>query len=184
MATDGNTTPEARIAALGLSMAWWNVHGNTRVRQEIFSLAEEVLNWADPNIPAVLILTVGSHTTSQSTPLRSVDTVILPGGKVQLHDDQQVTYSVSGTDSKGQPVTEDAGLQWSSSDETVFTVTPAPDGMSALCVAGNVGSATLQVTDGTRNATDAIDVIPGDLTAITLTAGTPEAQPPAPPAGP
>jgi hypothetical protein len=129
-------------------------------------------------------LMVALVTYEQADPTKGTPTVRTPGGAVQLHDTQQVSYTVQATDTKGQPVTESDSLTWSSSDESVFTVNVDPGNMSATVVAGVVGSAVLTVSDGTRQATDAIDVIPGDIAAINLTAGTPEDQPVAPPAGP
>lgn len=182
MATD----PEARLVALQVAIGWNLVHGHTQIKREVFDLAESIINWADPAVPAALIISVDQVTYDQDGP--SQTQTVYGGGKVQLNDNQQVTLSVTAVDTKGQPVTEDAALAWSLADGSVagiVSITPAADNMSCLVVAGNVGTgAVVTVGDGNRTATMSFDTIPGDLAALNITAGTPEDQPPAAPAGP
>lgn len=175
MATD----PEARLLALEVAMAWYVQHGHTAIRPEVYDLAEQIANWADPQAPAALVIRVAGVTYSQDG--ASQTTTVYGGGKVQLADNQQVTLTVQAVDSKGQPVTEDADLAWSLADGDspgIVTIQPAPDNMSCLVVAGNVGlGAVVTVGDGTRNATMSFDTIAGPLAGLTVTAGTPEDQP-------
>jgi hypothetical protein len=172
--------PAIRIMALQVAMAWWNVHGRTPIRTEVLDLADTVASWADPAAPVELVIHVDLTTYQQSNHAPSA--TIYGGKKVQLTDTQQVTLSVEATDSKGQPVTEDAALTWSeSSGGQIISLQVAPDNMSCLVVAGNVGTgAVVTVGDGTRTATMSFDVIAGDIAALNVTAGTPEDQPPAP----
>lgn len=96
---------------------------------------------------------------------------------MQLHDNEQVVLTVSETDAKGVAISTDT-LSWTSSDETIATVTVDPTTTySATIVAGTVGSATITVSDGTLSATEAIDVIAGPVAAISIGEGTPVPQP-------
>jgi hypothetical protein len=92
----------------------------------------------------------------------------------QLHDDEQFDVSVEAKDSKGfdVPDTFTATID----DESVATVTSGEDGRTFTVVAGNPGSAVLTVTDGTLSATLAVDVVPGSVALINLTAGEPVHQ--------
>lgn len=50
------------------------------------------------------------------------------------------------TDSRGNPASVDGAPVWASSDETVLTVTPAADGMSAVVDSVAPGTARISVT--------------------------------------
>ena len=131
--------------------------------------------------PVVSLAIVPDRVTyGQDTPHSLVSTLFV-GGTVELKDNQQVALSLHATDAKGFVVNEpgDVTLAWSSSDDTVVSVQPAADGLSCEAVAGNPGSALVNVTDGTRTGSLAFDVTAGDVSAITVEAGTPEDQPPA-----
>ncbi len=52
-----------------------------------------------------------------------------------IRDDQKVTLSIAPLDAKGKPALLDGVPAWAGSDDTVFTVTPAADGLSAVLVA-------------------------------------------------
>jgi hypothetical protein len=99
---------------------------------------------------------------------------------VQLTADQQVELSISGEDNYGNPVTIAGDTQWTSSDESVVTVT-ADDPSHATAVAvGPVGSVAVTVTndvnqDGTGDyfGSIALDVVAGRMTEIAVTAGEP-----------
>lgn len=104
--------------------------------------------------------------------------------KLVLGDDQKVTLSISPVDAKGNPAAVDGAPAWSSSDDTILAVTAAPDGMSAVAVAGKIGDAQISVTadadmgGGTTTIAGALDVsvLAGQAVAFTINAGTPEAQ--------
>jgi hypothetical protein len=104
------------------------------------------------------------------------------GATMQLHDDEQVSYTLSAVDAKGQALAGDT-FNAASDNETVVTIAQQDDG-SFLAVAGTPGSATLTFSDGSLSVTEAIDVIAGDAVAISVTAGTVEKQAPAAPAAP
>lgn len=95
-----------------------------------------------------------------------------------LTDAQQVDFSVSETDSKGNPTTSST-LSWSLDDPSVGTLTVSSDTLSANFVSAAPGTANLTVTDNDDpNVTgvEAIQVTAGPAAAITITAGTPTAQ--------
>lgn len=112
-------------------------------------------------------------------PVRELKTM-----KLILGDDQKVTLSISPVDAKGNPAAVDGAPAWSSSDDTILAVTAAPDGMSAVAVAGKIGDAQISVTadadmgGGTTTIAGALDVsvLAGQAVAFTINAGSPEAQ--------
>lgn len=124
--------------------------------------------------PVTLTLTAGpavDQTTGQPT--------TTPTGvpQMQLHDNEQVDLTVDTRDAKGFETPAD--ITWTSSDETVVTITGADDGDSktATAVAGNPGSAVITVSDGNLSATVAIDVVPAGTATISIGEGTPVEQP-------
>jgi hypothetical protein len=108
---------------------------------------------------------------------------ITPGGVVQLNDNQYFPLVVQAVDTKGFPVPDTSAVSFSSSDTTVFDIGPLPDpdnpaGGDVPCViAGQPGSAVLTGSDGNITGTLAIDVTPGGVAALTITAGTVADQP-------
>jgi hypothetical protein len=99
---------------------------------------------------------------------------------MQLHDDEQVSVSVTALDAKGYQVSGDA-FSATSSDETIVSVTQQEDG-SFLVVAGQPGmAAVVTYTDGTLSVTESFDVVPGDVATLQIQEGTPEKQPVATP---
>jgi hypothetical protein len=151
--------------------------------ETVLAYATAFLGWITG---AQLRLIVDPITYDQGDPARSQPTRY-NGGIVQLTDTQQVLLSVEPLDSKGEPTSDT--LTWSSSDTTVISLVPSADTLSCLCVAGvpsAAGSAvTVTVGDGVLSASESFNVIAGTAASLVITAGTPEAQPPAaPPAGP
>ncbi len=104
---------------------------------------------------------------------------------LQLTDSQQVVYSISGVDARGNPVPLPAGtVQFSVDNPSLLALTPSADGSSVTCASvGPLGTATLtaKVVDASGNTLAAgsagIDIIAGPVTAITLTPSTPTPQP-------
>ena len=101
---------------------------------------------------------------------------------------QQVTASLVFKDRKGNVVANpemDGVPAWTTSDETVATVVPSADGLSALIVAGAPGSgrvvAQVDVDLGEGQnlliGTLDVNVTPGAASVVALEAGTPEEQP-------
>lgn len=95
------------------------------------------------------------------------------GDTMQLHDDEQVTYSIDTEDAKGFDTTD--GATWETSDDTVASLAVSDDGRSCTVIAGVPGSAVLTATiagtDPALFATEAIDVIAGGVAVVKLTAG-------------
>ena len=101
-----------------------------------------------------------------------------------LTDTQQVLLSVAELDAKGEPVTADT-LTWVSDNPAAGVLTPSADTYSAEFVAGAPGVANITVADAANAAltgTLVLTVVSGAATSLVVSEGTPEDQPPAPPA--
>jgi len=103
---------------------------------------------------------------------------------VQLTADQQVELSITGQDNYGNAVEITGNTQWTSSDETVVTLTVHDPSHATAVAVGPVGSAAVKVTndvdnDGTGDylGSLAVDVVAGVMTEIAVVAGTPEDKP-------
>jgi hypothetical protein len=66
--------------------------------------------------------------------------------KMDLRDDQQVLLTIEPVDKKGKPAPVDGVPVWASSDETVITLVPAADGLSAIATGVVPGAARVVVT--------------------------------------
>jgi hypothetical protein len=145
---------------------------------DVLAVADAFYRWLEG--PVSLVLTAGL-TYQQAVPGDPGVPTLRKGNAMQLSDTQQVTLSVAETDSKGQPVTGDA-LTWSVDNPAVIALTPAAGNYSCLCVAGTDGTATVTVTDGSATppltATDVLTVVSSAATALVISEGTAEAQPP------
>ena len=98
-----------------------------------------------------------------------------------LTDTQQVLLSVAETDAKGEPVTADV-LTWVSDNPAAGALNVSADTYSAEFVAGDPGIANVTVADSANPAltgTVVLTVMSGAATALVVTEGTPEDQPPA-----
>jgi hypothetical protein len=141
---------------------------------------ESLSRWLEG--PAVLVLAPASLTFEQAAPDGPGMPTVMKGTAVQLTDLQQVTLTVAEQDSKGQPVTGDT-LAWTVDNPDVIAITPSADGYSCLCVAGVDGTANVTVTDSTASpvltGSEAFTVVSDAATALVITAGTAEEQPPA-----
>lgn len=149
---------------------------------DVTTVAQVYYQWLEG--PAVMFMTVDPETFSQAAPEGPGTPTILKGNIVQLTDLQQVTLTVAEQDSKGQPVADT--LAWTVDNPAVIAVTPSADTRSCLCKAGTDGTATVTVTDSSvtppLTASDTITVVSSVATSLSIAEGTPEAQPPAPPA--
>lgn len=104
--------------------------------------------------------------------------------QMELRDDQNVGLAIQPVDKKGKPALVDGVPVWASSDETVVTVSPAGDGMSAVASGVAPGSARIVVTAdadlgaGVTPLTGTLDftVTAGAAATITITAGIPSDQ--------
>ena len=180
-------TAENRVLALQLAMqAVAPENGGLPAFQasDVTYAATVFYQWLEG--PAVLFLTVDPTTFDQAAPEGPGQPTVRKGMIVQLTDLQQVSLSVAEQDSKGQPVAD--SLVWSVDNGDVISLVPSADTQSCLCVAGVDGTATVTVTDNSVNppltASDSITVVSSAATSLVISEGTPEDQPPAPPAGP
>lgn len=109
--------------------------------------------------------------------------VILEGeNMLVLTDVQKVALSIQPVDSVGNPAPVE-GIVWSVSDATLLTVTPAADGLSAVCEAvGPLGTAQVNVSadadmgSGVVTITGVLDIqiVAGQATSINIGSGAPE----------
>lgn len=143
-------------------------------RAEVLGTADVFYRWLTR--PATLTLAAGPA-VDQTTGLPTTTPTGVPA--MQLHDNEQVDLTVDTNDAKGFETTD--SVTWMSSDETVATVTVSADSKTGTVIAGNPGSATITVSDGTLSATEAIDVVPAGTATISIAEGTPVAQTPAAP---
>lgn len=126
-------------------------------------------------------------------PTASVSVVLtLPSGQTQtgdemaqIKDTQQITFSLTPVDSKGQPSTVDPTKTTLTPDNAaVASVVVNPDGISGTIVAGTVGSTQItgSVTDA-NNPADVVAISPisltvvaGDTATVAVNLGDPTAQ--------
>lgn len=144
---------------------------------DVIRQAGAYLAWfAAPLHDAALRTSRDTYRQASAGPARI--TTYTPGGAVQLHDDEQVLITLVPRDAKGYTVTDDQ-VTYTPADPAVISC--RPDGLSCLMVAGQPGSTTVAITDGTITYTWAADVVPGTAATFQVTEGTPEKQPaPAP----
>ena len=99
-----------------------------------------------------------------------------------LTDVQKVALAIAPKSAAGNPALVDGTPAWSSSDETVLTLTVAPDGMSAEAVTtGKLGTAQVNVSadadlgDGTKTITGVLDVEvkASEAVSLDISAGAP-----------
>jgi hypothetical protein len=96
-----------------------------------------------------------------------------------LKDDQLVAIALSYTDSVGNPAAApQAAPIWSSSDETVGTVSDNGDGSATVTAVGPLGSFQAQVSvtmddGGIITGVAEFQVVADSASTITLTVGTP-----------
>jgi hypothetical protein len=101
-----------------------------------------------------------------------------------LTDSQKVALALAPADAAGNPAPIDVSTPpvWSSSDDTVLTVTAAADGMSADAVTtGKLGTATISVSadadpsSATKTIAGTLDVqvLAGEAVSLGISAGNP-----------
>lgn len=104
---------------------------------------------------------------------------------LSLSPTQKCGLSLNPVDASEHPATLDGVPVWSSTDDSVVVVEPAPDGLTAVARAqGKLGSAKVEVKADARmgpevsELTDSLDieVAAGEAKSLGLTAGTPEEQ--------
>lgn len=149
----------------------------TAVRGEFLALASAIHGWLVG--PAVMFLSFGSI-LKQGT---REPTGREPGGSpMQLHDDEEVDGTVTLASAKGNEVPDAPGTQdditWTvEGNEGVVEIEVSEDTRTVTVRALDLGSATLRGSFGENLfVTEAFDVIPGDVTAISVNFGTPRKQ--------
>jgi hypothetical protein len=100
-----------------------------------------------------------------------------------LLDNQHCPLTIQAVDAAGNPATLPAGaVTWTSSNDTVVTVTPSADGMSAdVSAVGPLGTAQIGVSvavDASTTLTGSLDVTvsAGSAATIQIVPGTPVAK--------
>ncbi len=105
---------------------------------------------------------------------------------IDMTNSQQATATITPVDKKGNPAAIDGIPVWASSDETILTVAPAADGLSAVVAAvGPLGSAKVSVSGdadlGPGSApifgTLDVSVTQGQAVGFKIDLGTPTEQP-------
>ena len=105
---------------------------------------------------------------------------------VQLTDVQEARATIAPKDRAGNDAPVDGTPTWASSDESLVTVTPAEDGMSAdVITVGPLGTAQVTVTadadlgDGVTSLTGTLDVevIASEASSLNVSVGTPTDRP-------
>lgn len=100
-----------------------------------------------------------------------------------LTNAQKVSLSIQPVDAFGQPARVDGVPAWAVSDDTLATITPATDGLSAVVEPiGPVGTVQVQVTadadlgGGVRSISGTLDVQieASEAVSLTIVAGAPE----------
>lgn len=136
----------------------------------ILGTAETFLAWLRGPIRIHLHL---GQVVDQATGLPSGTHI--QGAPVQIHDNEQFTVTAEADDAKGFPTGDP--IDFTSSDDSVFTVVAGDDPSTVTVVAGVPGSAVLTATDGTITATLAVDVVPAGAATVALTTGDVTTQP-------
>lgn len=96
---------------------------------------------------------------------------------MNLHADKQVPLTVQPTDEMGNPTTFDGTITYSVDDPAVINLTDNGDGTATAAAVGGLGVAVVTVdamrtSDGkTFQGTLALNVVAGDVEAITVSAG-------------
>lgn len=93
-----------------------------------------------------------------------------------LLDDQQVTLTLQGEDDAGNQASLPPGTSatWAVGDDTLLTITPSPDTLSANVVAqGKLGNTQVTVTVGTLQGVLGVTIQASALATIAVVPGTP-----------
>jgi hypothetical protein len=168
----------ARSAALMAAAAFWANSQHTSPDQVVDTAAA----WASWVLapPVRLAITAAPNTFQQEGPLKYRPTTATPdpGGTtmaVTMSDTEEVTLHVAPEDSKGAQTSGDT-VTWSVDNAAQLTLTPSADGLSCLCAAGTVGTATVTATDGTLTGTEVFTITAGPTTQLVVTADNPVSQ--------
>jgi hypothetical protein len=174
--TEAQGDAQLRLACLDLALR----HQQSALSSEtVYDVAEDVYRWATKRTPSRITVAVGDVTRQQPQQ---------EDQPMQIHDNEQFDVTVEVDDAKGFAISGDA-LTVTSADESVATVQPGADGVTYTIVAGNPGSTVITFDAGTDDngnqvtATEAVDVVPGNVATIKLTEGAATTQGSAPAQG-
>lgn len=166
--TEAQGDAQLRLACLDLALR----HRQSGLSSEtVYQTAEDVYRWATKRSPSRITVAVGDVTRQQP------DQEDQP---MQIHDNEQFDITVEVDDAKGFAITDAVNV--TSADETVATVQAGADGVTFTIVAGNPGSTVVTFDAGTDDngnavtATEAVDVVPGNVATIKLTEGAATTQ--------
>lgn len=127
------------------------------MRKLISRLLTWLLEAIDPKVTSLYFVISDGTSTHEA---KHMNTTITDTGHVILI---AACVSAAGNPAAG------AIISWSSSDESIATVTPAADGQSATVTAtGRLGTATITAAAGNLTATDEVTVVAGPAVSVTL----------------
>ena len=163
------TTIEVRRESLDIVLEWYEDVEQTPPYTTLLKLATLTAQYL--TTPWAIKIRVGLVVDQKTgEPINPQPT----GVTMQLRTNEQVTYTITALDSKGYEVnTVDFSGEIDNGDVAAIT----DNGNTFLVVAGAPGSAIITFTDGTLTATEALDVVPGDIATIRVVAGAAEEQP-------
>lgn len=165
---------QLRLAALELAtkvLERWPAPAYGDQPVSVWDMAEQIVRFASRRIPAKIRIVAIGDVTRQNPQ---------EDQPMQIHDNEQFDITVEVDDAKGFAITDTVTV--TSADETVATVVPGADGTTFTIVAGNPGSTVITFDAGTDDngnqvtATEAVDVVPGNVATIKLTEGAATTQ--------
>lgn len=155
-----------RVACLDLALKHYQ---QGLGQQTVWEIAEDIHSWAARRTPShIKVVAIGDVVRQQ--PQQEAQ-------PMQIRDNEQFDITIEVDDAKGFAITGDQ-LTVTSADETVATVQQGNDSQTYTIVAGNPGSTVITFDAGTDDngnavtATEAVDVVPGNVATIRLTEGT------------
>lgn len=161
---------QLRLACLDLAL---RQHSRSPFGETAFESAEHIYRWVNKRTPATIRVVAVGDVIKQNPQ---------EDNPMQIHDNEQFDVTIEVDDAKGFQITGDA-LTVTSSDESVITVqSSAPGSTVYTLVAGNPGSAVVTFDAGTDDngnqvtATEAVDVVPGNVATIKITEDTATTQ--------
>jgi hypothetical protein len=157
---------QLRLAALDLAARMYRDRP-LPVGGSLLEQAEDIVRWVNKRTPSqIRIVAIGDVTTQNPQ----------EDQPMQIHDNEQFDVTIEVDDAKGFAISGDQ-LTVTSADESVATVQAGADGVTYTIVAGNPGSTVITFDAGTDDngnqvtATEAVDVVAGNVATIKLTEG-------------
>jgi hypothetical protein len=160
---------QLRLAALKIALQGYN--HDALSGQTVYDIAEKIYRWANKRTPATIKIVAIGDVTRQNQQ---------EDQPMQIRDNEQFTVTLEVDDAKGFAIQGDQ-LTVTSADESVATVQDQGNG-TYLVVAGNPGSTVITFDAGTDDngnqvtATEAVDVVAGNVATVKVTEGAVTAQ--------